>query len=77
TRPCEITAATRSRMLRESLAAFARHSVRYGARAFDQTIDNVRMIDMDDDEAVIEMYNAAELVGMSLPDQAIHHQARV
>ena len=64
TRPCEIIAATRSRM-------------RYGASAFDQTIDNVRMIDMDDEEAVIEMYNAAEVVGMSLPEQAIHHQARV
>ena len=77
TRPCEIIAATRSRMLRESVAAFGRYSVRYGATAFDQTIDNVRMIDMDDEEAVIEMYNAAEVVGMSLPEQAIPHQAKV
>ncbi|MFJ4345445.1 bifunctional mannitol-1-phosphate dehydrogenase/phosphatase [Pseudomonas sp. NPDC089401] len=77
TRPCEIIAATRSRMLRESVAAFGRYSVRYGATAFDQTIDNVRMIDMDDDEAVIEMYQAAEVIGMSLPEQAIQHQAKV
>ena len=39
-------------MLRESVSAFGRYSVRYGATSFDQTIDNVRMIDMDDDDNV-------------------------
>ena len=77
TRPCEIIAATRSRMLRESVAAFGRYSVRYGASAFDQTIDNVRMIDMDDDDAVISMYTTAEIIGLSLPEQAIRNQAKV
>ncbi|NIE78385.1 HAD-IA family hydrolase [Pantoea sp. Ap-967] len=77
TRPCEIIAATRSRLLRESVTAFGRYSVRYGATAFDQTVDNVRMIDMDDDQAVIDMYTAAEVIGMSLPEQAIAHQAKV
>ncbi|HEN8799948.1 TPA: HAD-IA family hydrolase [Pseudomonas putida] len=77
TRPCEIIAASRSRMLRESVSAFGRYSVRYGATSFDQTIDNVRMIDMDDDAAVIDMYTAAEIIGLSLPEQAIRSQARV
>ncbi|WDY55912.1 bifunctional mannitol-1-phosphate dehydrogenase/phosphatase [Pseudomonas sp. PSKL.D1] len=77
TRPCEIIAATRSRMLRESVAAFGRYSVRYGATSFDQTIENVCMIDMDDAQAVIDMYNTAEIVGLSLPEQAIQHQAKV
>ncbi|MGJ7549970.1 bifunctional mannitol-1-phosphate dehydrogenase/phosphatase [Pseudomonas alloputida] len=77
TRPCEIIAATRSRMLRETVAAFGRYSVRYGASAFDQTVENVRMIDMDDEQAVIEMYNAAEIIGLSLPEQAIQQQAKV
>lgn len=77
TRPCEIIAATRSRMLRESVSAFGRYSVRYGATSFDQTIDNVRMIDLDDDAAVIDMYSAAEVIGLSLPEQAIRGQAKV
>ncbi|MGB5957103.1 bifunctional mannitol-1-phosphate dehydrogenase/phosphatase [Pseudomonas sp.] len=77
TRPCEIIAATRSRMLRESVSAFGRYSVRYGATSFDQTIDNVRMIDLDDDAAVIDMYSTAEIIGLSLPEQAIRGQAKV
>lgn len=77
TRPCEIIAATRSRMLRETVSAFGSYSVRYGATSFDQTIDNVRMIDMDDDDAVIEMYTCAEIIGLSLPEQAIRNQANV
>jgi len=77
TRPCEIIAATRSRMLRESVSAFGRYSVRYGATSFDQTIENVRMIDMDNAAAVIDMYTAAEIIGLSLPEQAIRHQAKV
>ncbi|GAB7532733.1 HAD family hydrolase [Pseudomonas sp. 3A(2025)] len=77
TRPFEIIAATRSRMLRETVSAFGRYSVRYGATSFDQTIENVRMIDMDDDDAVIDMYNSAEIIGLSLPEQAIRNQAKV
>jgi HAD superfamily hydrolase (TIGR01509 family) len=77
TRPYEIIAATRSRMLRETVSAFGRYSVRYGATSFDQTIENVRMIDMDDDDAVINMYNSAEIIGLSLPEQAIRNQAKV
>ena len=77
TRPCEIIAATRSRMLRETIQAFGRFSVRYGATSFDQTIENLRMIDMDDAEAVIRMYDTAEIVGLSLPEPAIRNQAQV
>ncbi|WDH19935.1 bifunctional mannitol-1-phosphate dehydrogenase/phosphatase [Pseudomonas chlororaphis] len=77
TRPCEIIAATRSRMLRETVDAFGRFSVRYGATSFDQTIENLRLIDMDDTEAVITMYDVAEIVGLSLPEQAIRKQANV
>lgn len=77
TRPFEIIAATRSRMLRETVSAFGRYSVRYGATSFDQTIENVRMIDMDDDDAVIDMYTSAEIIGLSLPERAIRNQARV
>ncbi|MBW0236187.1 MULTISPECIES: bifunctional mannitol-1-phosphate dehydrogenase/phosphatase [Pseudomonas] len=77
TRPCEIIAATRSRMLRDTVEAFGRFSVRYGATSFDQTIENLRMIDMDDAEAVIKMYDVAEIVGLSLPEPAIRKQADV
>ena len=77
TRPCEIIAATRSPMLRETIQAFGRYSVRYGATSFDQTIENMSMIDMDDEQAVIRMYDVAEIVGLSLPESAIRKQAGV
>jgi len=77
TRPCEIIAATRSRMLRETISAFGRFSVRYGATSFDQTIENMTMIDLDDAQAVIGMYDVAEIIGLSLPEQAIRQQAGV
>lgn len=77
TRPCEIIAATRSRMLRDTIQAFGRYSVRYGATSFDQTIDNLTMIDLDDAEAVIRMYDVAEIIGLSLPETAIRNQAHV
>ncbi|GAA5231494.1 HAD-IA family hydrolase [Verticiella sediminum] len=77
TRPCEIVATTGDATLRELVNAFGKYSVRYGAYAFDQTIDNVRLVDMADEAAVIDMYRACEVVGLSLPEVAIRGQAEL
>lgn len=77
TRPREIVAATGNRLLRESVTAFGKFSVRYGALPYDETIDNVRMIDIDDEQAMIDMYVQSEAIGLCLPETAIRQQAHV
>lgn len=75
TRPCEIIGATRSAVIRDAINTFGKFTVRYGSVALDQTIENVRMIDMADVDAMIEMYCVTEMIGLSLPEQAIRQQA--
>lgn len=77
TRPREIVAATGNRLLREAVTAFGKFSVRYGALAYDETIDNVRMIDIADEQAMIDMYVQSEAIGLCLPETAIRQQAHV
>jgi HAD superfamily hydrolase (TIGR01509 family) len=77
TRPAEIVAVTSDRLLRDAVNAFGKFSVRYDKHAFDQTIDNVRLVDAADEEAIAAMYCDSVIVGMALPEQAIRHQAPV
>lgn len=77
TRPREIVAATSNRVLREAIGAFGRFSVGYGALAYDEAIDNVRMIDIDDEQAMIDMYVHSEAIGLCLPETAIRQQAHI
>nr|WP_298725743.1 HAD family hydrolase [uncultured Steroidobacter sp.] len=75
TRPCEIVGVTGDPLLRDAVNAFGKFSVRYGKHAFDQTIDNVRLIHMADEEGVVAMYCDSVIVGLALPEQAIRQQA--
>jgi len=77
TRPREIIGVTGDPVLHKLVNAFGKFSVRYYAASFDQTIDNVRLIDMKDQEAIADMYSVSEIVGLSLPEQAIRQQADV
>lgn len=77
TRPCEIIASTGNALLREAVNAFGRFSVRYGSLAFDQTIENMRVIDAADVPCVAGMYRDCEIVALCLPEQAIATQAEV
>jgi HAD superfamily hydrolase (TIGR01509 family) len=77
TRPCEIIASTGNALLREAVNAFGRFSVRYGGLAFDQTIEQMRVIDAADRPAVAAMYRDCEIVALCLPQQAIATQAAV
>ncbi|MBS7780814.1 bifunctional mannitol-1-phosphate dehydrogenase/phosphatase [Acidovorax sp. CCYZU-2555] len=77
TRPCEIIASTGNALLREAVNAFGKFSVRYGSLAFDQTIENMRVVDAADDAAVAGMYRDCEIVALCLPEQAIATQAGV
>ncbi|MDK3018403.1 bifunctional mannitol-1-phosphate dehydrogenase/phosphatase [Pseudodonghicola flavimaris] len=75
TRPSEIIGVTGDAILRDLVNAFGRYTVRYGGRAFDQTIENVHLIDSADEAAVCDMYRAAAIIGLSMPEGAIRHQA--
>ncbi|WP_188395096.1 bifunctional mannitol-1-phosphate dehydrogenase/phosphatase [Oxalicibacterium flavum] len=75
TRPREIIGVTGDPMLLKLVNAFGKFSVRYYAASFDQTIENVRLIDMQDQDAISDMYSVSEIVGMSLPEHAIRQQA--
>lgn len=75
TRPCQITASTSNVLLRETVNAFGKYSVRYGSLAFDQTIERLHMIDPADEAAMIGMYRDSEIVALCLPEQAIAGQA--
>lgn len=77
TRPCEIIASTGNALLREAVNAFGRFSVRYGSLAFDQTIEQMRVIDAADRSAVAGMYRDCEIVALCLPQQAIATEAPV
>lgn len=77
TRPCEIVGVTGDRLLRDAVNAFGKFSVRYGKYAFDQTIDHLRLVDIADRDAVVAMYCDSVIVGLTLPEQAIRHQAPV
>ncbi|WPB54974.1 bifunctional mannitol-1-phosphate dehydrogenase/phosphatase [Xylophilus sp. GOD-11R] len=77
TRPCEIIASTGNALLRESINAFGKFSVRYGSLAFDQTINRMRVVDAADHVAIAGMYRDCEIVALCLPEQAIVSQAMV
>jgi len=77
TRPCEIIGVTGDRLLREAVDAFGKFSVRYSKYAFDQSIDNVRLVDMADEDAIVAMYCDSLIVGLALPEQAIRQQAPI
>lgn len=75
TRPAEIVGVTGDAFLRELVNTFGRYDIRYPAKALDQTIDRVRLIDGGDEAAVIDLYARAAVIGLSLPEGAIRQQA--
>lgn len=75
TRPLEIIGITGDRLLRDAVNAFGKMSVRYGKVAFDQTIENLRLIAPDNEDAVLAMYRDSCVVAVTLPEQAIPLQA--
>lgn len=75
TRPVEIVGATRNSTLRELVNAFGKFNVHYENLAFDQTITNVRLIDILDEAEMKKMYVESEIIGLSLPEAAIKQES--
>ncbi len=75
TRPQEIVGATSDQALRNLVNAFGRYAVHYANRAFEQAIEHVRLIDINDPHAMQELYRETALVAICLPENAIRQQA--
>lgn len=75
TRPREVLCVSGNDTLRELVNGFGKFNVHYGDLAFEQSIENIRLIDVADRDAVCDMYVRAKVVGISLPEAAIRQQA--
>lgn len=74
TRPCQIVGATRGEELRNVVNAFHSYTVYYESLAYEQTIRNVSLIDIDKEEEMLSMYLEMDIIALCLPESAIKKQ---
>lgn len=77
TRPQKIIGVTSNSLIRQLINALGRYQINYERIAFFQTISNVHLIDINDEAKVIDMYKKSQIVGLSVPENAIRNQAKV
>jgi HAD superfamily hydrolase (TIGR01509 family) len=77
TRPKQIIGVTSNNHIRLIVNTLGKYQVGYERLAFFQTIANIKLISMEDEPQVIQMYSRAQIVGLSLPEQAIRTQAPI
>lgn len=75
TRPGKIIGATRNSELRNMVNAFHSYQVNYESLAYEQTIRNVSLIDMDEEEQMVSMYLEADIMALCIPESAVKQQA--
>lgn len=75
TRPGRIIGAARNPDLRNLVNAFHSYQVNYESLAYEQTIKNISLIDIDHEEEMISMYLDADIMALCLPENAIRQQA--
>ena len=75
TRPPEIIGATQNLGRRQLINSIGKYRVRYESLAFFQTIENVHLIDIDNETAVVDMYERSHIIGLALPEKVIPLQA--
>ena len=76
TRPRQIIGATNDSFIRQLVNALGKYQIKYERLAYFQNISHVTIIDMKDEIKMIEMYKKAQIIGLSLPEQAIKSQAK-
>jgi len=77
TRPYQIIGATRNEALRQVVNSIGKYSIKFESLAYFQTIEDIHLIDIQDNEEVIKMYEVSKIIGISLPESAIRLQANV
>jgi len=77
TRPYKIIGATRNENLRQIVNSIGKYNIKFESLAYFQTIEDILLIDIQDDEEVIKMYEVSKIIGLSLPESVIRLQANV
>ena len=77
TRPGQIIGATSDNLKRQLVNALGKYNVKYESLAYFQTISNVKIIDMNDEAQIINMYKKAQIIGLALPEHAIRSQSKM
>ena len=77
TKPIEIIGATRNDRLRKLINAYGNYDVKYESVAYRQNIRDVRIIDLNNQEEMINMYMQTHIVGLAVPEAAIKGQADI
>lgn len=77
TRPNHIIGAARNPLLISLVNALGKYRIRYEKQAYFQTISNIEMISMNDEAKMLAMYEESTIIGLSLPENAIRHQAGI
>jgi len=76
TRPRQIIGATNNVFMGQFINALRKYQVKYERLAFFQTITHIKIIDMNDEQQIVEMYKKSQIIGVSLPEKAIRSQAK-
>lgn len=77
TRPKQIIGTTRDPLLISLVNSLGKYRIRYESQAYFQNISNIRLIDANDQSAVIDMYASACIIGLALPENVIRLQAKL
>jgi HAD superfamily hydrolase (TIGR01509 family) len=77
TRPMEIVGATRNDRLRKLINSYGNYDVKYESVAYRQNIRNVRIIDLNNEEEMINMYMQMHIIGLAVPETAIKAQSDI
>lgn len=77
TRPAKIIGATRNSVVKELINSFGKYNIGYESVGYYQTIRNIDIIDIQDEEEMLNMYKESDIIGLSLPEAAIKSQAEL
>ena len=77
TRPRKIIGATNDKLIRPLINSLGKYRVKYESLAYFQTITNVTIIDMNDENSIVEMYKQSQIIGLAIPEKAIKSQAKM
>jgi HAD superfamily hydrolase (TIGR01509 family) len=77
TRPSKMIGATQNTMLIQMVNSCGKYGISYESLAYFQQINDITLIDITDEDAVIKMYEQSCVVGLSLPEKAIPEQSKL
>ncbi|OUY07043.1 bifunctional mannitol-1-phosphate dehydrogenase/phosphatase [Acinetobacter populi] len=71
TRPAKILATTSNALYKESIQAFGKYCIRYHQESYDEIIDGIEIIDSNQEQDIVSMYQQSSIVALCMPEHAI------